>query len=207
MFKKLVFVVLGIFSIGLFGNACDDVCLSSDRCYECVNNNISECVPTYTNSSEILDSYSDWNCSVINKETYIKKLLNTICQVDNFLENGCNIRIQSPFKCPEVCLSSDTCYQCENNNSLACVPTYTNSSEILESYRDWNCSVFKEKIDTKKLLHNICQIDNFVDEVCNSTIGTNDNSFCLVAHYINNVCKYLSEHNPPSVTQSGLYPA
>ena len=43
MFKNIVFVVLGIFSVGLIGNAvaCDDVCLSSSRCYQCLKENMT----------------------------------------------------------------------------------------------------------------------------------------------------------------------
>jgi len=197
MLKKLVFAVLGIFSISLFGGVlgCDDVCLSLERCYECVNNNISECVPIYTNSSRILDTYSDWNCTEFNKETYIKKILDSICQVDSSANKTCDIRIESPFKCDEQCLSSVSCYQCVNNNSIACIPTYTtNESQILETSTDWNCTVFKEKTDTNKLLQTICKIDNFADKVCNITDGNDYNNLCIVADYVKNICeKYFKK--------------
>lgn len=115
MFKKLLFVVLGIFSIGFIGSAlgCDDVCVSSDKCYQCVKENISACVPTY-------------------------------------------------------------------NNSLG----------ALDTYRNWNCTLFQqEETDTEKLIHTICQVDNFVDELCNITVGNDDNGFCMIASYINDICK------------------
>lgn len=114
MFKKLVFVVLGIFSVGFIGGAlgCDDVCLSSDRCYQCVKENIK-----------------------------------------------------------------------------ACVPTYTNSIGTLDTYRNWNCTLLKEETDTEKLIHTICKVDNFVDELCNITVGNDDNGFCMIASYINDICQ------------------
>ncbi|NDA63263.1 MAG: hypothetical protein EBX50_14660, partial [Chitinophagia bacterium] len=55
----------------------------------------------------------------------------------------------------------------------------------LDTYRNWNCTVFeKEETDIKKLIHTICQIDNFVDQVCNITVGNDDKGLCLIASYI-----------------------
>ena len=95
MFKNIVFVVLGIFSVGLIGNAvaCDDVCLSSSRCYQCLKENIMVCVPTYTNAIGNLDIYRNWNCSVFKEETDTEKLINTICKVDNFVDELSNITV------------------------------------------------------------------------------------------------------------------
>jgi hypothetical protein len=111
--------------------------------------------------------------------------------------------IGSVIGCDDVCLSSDRCYQCVKENIKACVPTYTNSIGTLDTYRNWNCTVYQE--DTERLIQTICKVDNFVDELCNITVGNDDNGFCMIASYINDICqtKFHTEDHDKYVSPWG----
>jgi len=115
--------------------------------------------------------------------------------------------------CDKKCISSDVCYECISldNNMKACIPTYKkdnylyNGDEIneLEKYKNWNCSIYnKEESNIKEteseksveeLIGELCKIDHFVDELCNITVGNNDNGFCMIASYIDDICNLKGE--------------
>jgi len=127
----------------------------------------------------------------------------------------------------EKCISSDVCYECVSfdNSMRACIPIYKEYNElyngdainILEKYKNWNCSIYNKsesniedislikKIESEKsveeLIDQLCKIDHFVDELCNITVGNNDNGFCMIASYINDICYLKSDFDVKDINK------
>jgi len=93
------------------------------------------------------------------------------------------------FACDEKCMLASRCYECVRDNISACVPVNNNVYGTLDNYMSWNCTLKTEESSTEKLIDDICKIDNFVDELCNITVGNDDNGFCMIASYINDICE------------------
>lgn len=127
----------------------------------------------------------------------------------------------------EKCISSDVCYECVSfdNSMRACIPIYKeynslyngDAINILEKYKNWNCSIYNKsesniedislikKIESEKsveeLIDQLCKIDHFVDELCNITVGNNDNGFCMIASYINDICYLKSDFDVKDINK------
>jgi hypothetical protein len=99
--------------------------------------------------------------------------------------------IGSCFACDEKCMSAERCYECVSDNISACVPVNDNMYGTLDNYKSWNCTLKTEELSIENLIYDICKIDNFVDDLCNITVGNDDNGFCLIASYINDICESM----------------